>query len=55
MEEIEQVCEYRDQPEHLDEEEGDILDEPITVEEGEKAIKNLGRGKAMGQDDIPGN
>ena len=54
MEETEQVGENRHQPEHLDEEEGDIIDEPITVEEVEKAVKDLGRGKAMGQDDIPG-
>ena len=54
VEETEQVGENRHQPEHLDEEEGDILDEPITVEEVEKAVKDLGREKAMGQDDIPG-
>ena len=54
VEEAEQVGENRDQPEHLDEEEEDILDVPITVEEVEKAVKDLGRGKAMGKDDIPG-
>ena len=54
MEGIAQVGENTDQPEHLDDEEGNILDKPITEEEVEKVVKDLGRGKAMGQDDIPG-
>ena len=45
MEGIAQVGENTDQPEHLDDEEGDILDKQITEEEVEKVVKDLGRGK----------